>query len=329
MKALIKELVEAFGPSGYEEQVAELIRAKAQAVADDIRTHNLGNLIVLKKGTGGGKRVMISAHMDEIGLIVSYIDKKGFARFNPVGGLPISTMTGARVRFANGTVGVIYNEKDGWAGPGSLADCYIDTGATCPEDSPVQIGDVACINRPMEELGPRLTSKAMDDRIGCAVALQALLELPASPNDVYFVFSVQEEVGCRGAMVAAFGIEPDVAVAVDVTSWGDTPQAKPMAIELGKGPAIKVKDGGMLAHSGVKRWMVASAEAAGVPYQLEVLIGGTTDAYTIQTARAGVPTGCLSVPTRYVHSPSEVVDYNDVLNATRLMVQMLANPISW
>ncbi|MHB9034495.1 MAG: M42 family metallopeptidase [Anaerolineae bacterium] len=329
MKDLIQKLVEAYGPSGSEEQVRDIISALAQPKADALRTDNLGNLIALKKGTGGGKRIMISAHMDEIGLVVSYVDKKGFARIGNVGGIPIATLTGGRARFANGTIGVLYNEKDAWMGPGALADCYMDTGATSPEDSPVQVGDVACLHRPFEVLGKRLVSKAMDDRIGCAVALQALLEMTETPNDVYFVFSTQEEVGCRGAMVAAFGIEPEIGVSVDVTLTGDTPQAKPLAIDLGKGPAVKVKDSGMLAHPGVKRWMVATAERLGLPYQLEVLLGGTTDAYTIQTSRDGVAAGCLSIPTRYVHSPSEMVDYDDVLNSVKLLVGMLSTPVSW
>jgi tetrahedral aminopeptidase len=329
MKELIKKLVEAYGPSGCEEEVSAIIRSLIGGKVDEIRTDNLGNLIAFKKGTGQGKRIMISAHMDEIGLIVSYIDKKGFARMGQVGGIPIATLTGGRARFANGAIGVLYNEKDAWMGPGALADCYIDTGASSPETSPVKVGDVACLQRPLEDLGTRLVSKAMDDRIGCAVAVQAILEMTASPNDVYIVFSTQEELGCRGAMVAAFGIEPEIGVAVDVTLTGDTPQCRPMAVELGKGPAIKVKDSGMLAHPGVKKWMVATAERLGIPYQLEVLLGGTTDAYSMQTTGRGVAAGCLSVPTRYVHSPSEMVDYADVLNSVKLLVGMLSEPVTW
>jgi tetrahedral aminopeptidase len=329
MKELIKKLVEAYGPSGCEEEVSAIIRSEITGKVDDLRTDNLGNLIAFKKGNGRGKRIMISAHMDEIGLIVSYIDKNGYARIGQVGGIPIATLTGGRARFANGTIGVLYNEKDAWMGPGALADCYIDTGATSPETSPVKVGDVACLQRPLDDLGTRLVSKAMDDRIGCAVAVQALLEISTSPNDIYIVFSTQEELGCRGAMVAAYGIEPEIGVAVDVTLTGDTPQCRPMAVELGKGPAIKVKDSGMLAHPGVKRWMVATAERLGIPYQLEVLLGGTTDAYSIQTSRSGVAAGCLSVPTRYVHSPSEMVDYADVLNSVKLLVGMLSEAVTW
>jgi endoglucanase len=180
----------------------------------------------------------------------------------------------------------------------------------------------------MVETGDHLTSKAMDDRIGCAVLVQAMRDLDATPHDVYFCFSSQEEVGLRGAMTGAFGISPDVGIAVDVTGAGDTPEPqRKMATELGAGPAIKVKDGGMLATPWVKEWMVRVAEANDIPYQLEVLAGGTTDARAIQTTQAGIPAGCLSIVTRYIHSPSETVSYTDVVNSAKLLVAMLSNPI--
>jgi tetrahedral aminopeptidase len=145
---------------------------------------------------------------------------------------------------------------------------------------------------------------------------------------VHVVFTVQEEVGLRGATTSGFGVDPEVAIAVDVTDTGDTPECFPMAMHLGKGPAIKVRDGGMLAHTGVKDWLVRTAEGAGIPYQLEVLEGGTTDAKAIQTSRAGVPAGCVSVPTRYIHTPSEMVDPEDVRGAARLLVAALSGPIA-
>ena len=209
-----------------------------------------------------------------------------------------------------------------------MEELFIDLGATSPADAPMGVGDVACFDRPLEDLGRRLVAKAMDDRIACAIAAQTLLELQSTPHDVYFVFTTQEEVGPRGAMTAAFGIEPDVAVAIDVTLTGDTPEAKPMAVALGQGPAIKIKDSGMIAHPGVKDWMIRTAEAHGIPFQREVLAGGTTDAAAIQTTRAGVPAGCLSIPCRYVHTPSEMVDYGDVLNSVRLLKALLSGPIA-
>ena len=315
--------------SGHEAQVRALIAERVRDYADDVRTDALGNLIVLKEGTGGGKRVMVAAHMDEIGLIATFVDKKGFLRFGRLGGVRPLSVLGQRVRFGNGILGVIGAEK-GASGPAlpPWEEMYIDVGASSPEDAPVGVGDAACFDEPLVVQGNRLIAKAMDDRIGCALGVQALLELGETPNDVYFVFTVQEEVGIRGATVSAFGVEPEVALALDVTLVGDTPEASPMAVSLGQGPAIKVMDSGMLTHPGVKRWMVQTAERAGIPYQLEVLLAGATDAAAMQRSRAGVPAGCLSVPTRYVHSPSEVVDYGDVQAGVRLLVELLGNPIT-
>ena len=329
MKDTIKKLVEAWGPSGVEHRVRALIQQEISGLADTIRTDALGNLIALKKGSGSGSRVMLSAHMDEIGVIVSWVDEKGFVRVNPVGGVrPLYEVMG-RVAFENGTVGVIGMEKMDKADQvPPMEKLYVDVGATSREDCPVQIGDLGSFVRPMVEMGDRLIAKAMDDRIGCAVLVQTLRDLEASPHDIYFVFSSQEEVGLRGAMTSAFGISPDVGIAVDVTGAGDTPEPQSkMATKLGAGPAIKVKDGGMLATPWVKEWMVRTAEVSNIPYQLEVLAGGTTDARAIQTTQAGIPAGCLSIVTRYIHSPSETVSYRDVVDSARLLVAMLSRPI--
>ena len=167
----------------------------------------------------------------------------------------------------------------------------------------------------------------MDDRIGCAVLIQTMRELKKTPHDVFFVFTVQEEVGVRGATTSTFGIQPDIAIAVDVTDTGDTPEAGTMSVGLGKGPAIKVKDVGMLAHPGVKNLLVTTAQEARLPYQLEVLTMGSTDAMAMQVTREGVPTGVVSIPTRYVHTPSEMVDWNDVQNSVKLLVSLLGKPI--
>jgi putative aminopeptidase FrvX len=330
MKDTIKQLVEAFGPSGSEDQIRALIRQQIAGLADEVRTDTMGNLIATKKGSGTGKKIMLSAHMDEIGVIVSHVDEKGFARIEPIGGVRTLYEVMGRVQFENGAVGVIGVEKmDKPDAVPPMEKLYVDVGATSKADCPVKVGDVGCFLRPMVETGSHLTAKAMDDRIGCAVLVQAMRDLRSTPHDVYFVFSSQEEVGLRGAMTSAYGIVPDVGVAVDVTLTGDTPEpAAKMAVSLDKGPAIKVKDGGMLATPWVKEWMVRTAEANGIPYQLEVLVGGTTDARAIQTTQAGIPAGCLSIPCRYVHSPSETVSYSDVLNGVKLMVAMLSGPVN-
>ena len=158
--------------------------------------------------------------------------------------------------------------------------------------------------------------------------IQALKELTTTPHELFFIFSTQEEVGLRGATTAAYGVDPELALAVDVTRTGDTPKGVKMEVALGKGPAIKVRDSGMLSDPRVVRWMVETAEKAGIPYQLEVLEGGTTDARAMQLTRAGVPAGCLSIPTRYIHSPSEMVDYQDVQQSVRLLVALLSAPVT-
>ena len=330
MKELIKKLTETYGPSGHEERIREVIRAEIEGLADDIRVDALGNLIALKRGKGQGIKVMLAAHMDEIGIIVTHVDEKGFLRFAPVGGVRPLTLLGGRAVFADGTVGTFGMEKrepeEAKKIP-TFDKLYLDVGAKDKESVPVKVGDVACFQRPFVAQGDRLIAKALDDRIGCAVLIQVMRDLKETPHDVYFVFSVQEEVGLRGATTSTYGIQPDLGISVDVTRTGDTPEAHPMAVSLGAGPAIKVKDGRMLAHPAVKDLLVRTAEELGIPYQLEVLERGTTDAAAIQISREGVPAGCLSIPCRYVHTPSEMVDYNDVANAVKLLVAVLSKPI--
>ncbi len=329
MNDLIKKLVEAYGPSGFEEQMRELIRPEIEPYADEISVDALGNLIARKKGDGSGLKVMVAAHMDEIGVMVSHVTKEGFLRFTNIGGVFPHNLMGSRVQFANGVMGVIYCDKledRGKIHP--LNKHFIDVGASSKEDCPVRVGDAAGFVRPFMAQGSRLTAKSMDDRIGCAVAIEALKRLKATPHDVYFVFSVQEEVGTRGAQTAAQALNPDVGIAVDVTTTGDIPEARPMDVSLGKGPAIKVKDAGMIAHAGLVRLMRQRAEESGIPFQLEVLLGGSTDARSIQIANGGAAAGCISIPCRYVHSQSETLDADDVENGVKLLAEILANPLA-
>lgn len=329
MKALIQKLVETPSPSGFEAPVRALIRSEIEPFADEVNVDALGNLIARKGAqSGSGSRIMLAAHMDEIGVMVTHVDENGFARFTTIGGVRASNLPGSRVRFLNGLSGVIGIEKieDANKVP-SFQQMYIDLGAPTRAACPVRVGDVAAFDRPFQELGERLVAKAMDDRIGVAVLIETLRQLKTSPHELYFVFSVQEEVGLRGATTASFGVDPHIGLAVDVTGVGDTPRGIKMEVALGKGAAIKVRDSGMLSDPRVVRWMADTAEKAGILYQLEVLEAGTTDARAIQLSRAGVPSGCLSIPTRYIHSPSEMVDYNDVQNSVRLLVALLSAPV--
>ncbi len=325
---LIKKLVEAYGPSGFEDGMRELIRPEVEPYVDEIRVDALGNLIALKKGSEEGLRVMVAAHMDEIGVMVTHITEEGFLRFTNIGGVFPPTLMGNRVQFANGTIGVIYSERlESREKVHPLDKHYIDVGASSRDDCPVSVGDAAGFKRSFIAQGNFLSAKSMDDRIGCAVAIEALRRLESTPHDVYFVFSTQEEVGTRGAQAAANAIEPDVGLALDVTLTGDTPEGPHMAVELGKGPAIKVKDRGMIAHGGLVRLMKQRAQEADIPYQMEVLEAGSTDARSIQIAGPGSAAGTLSIPCRYVHSQSETVNAADVENSARLLVAILSGPI--
>ncbi len=329
MKSLIKSLVEITGPSGYESPVREFVQQEIAAHASDMRVDALGNLIVrLGEKAKDGRRIMLSAHMDEIGLAATHVDANGFVRFAAIGGVRPINCVGGRVRFMNGTQGVIYmDELHSPATLPRLDQLYIDVGASSPQDSPVRAGDVAAFVRPFIDLGNRLVSKAMDDRIAVAVLIETLKKVKKTVNELYFVFSTQEEVGLRGAATSAYGIDPEVALAVDVTVSPDVPRNFFMDIALGKGPAVKVMDSGMVADPRVVRWMADTAGKLKMPVQMEVLPGGTTDAYAIQVTRAGVITGCLSIPTRYIHSPSEMVDIRDVEQCVTLLTELVSKPV--
>jgi tetrahedral aminopeptidase len=326
MNDLIQKLVTAYGPSGFEGNVREIIRAEIEQYADSITTDPMGNLIVHKKGDGSGLKVMIAAHMDEIGVMVTHITDKGFARFTNIGGVNPQTFLGHRVLFENGTIGVIYSDRNtNRATVHGLDKHYLDVGATSKADCPVGVGDPAVFVGEFTAQGTRLTSKAMDDRIGCVVAIETLKRLAetGSPNDVYFVFSVQEEVGVRGAQTAANALTPDVGIALDVTLTGDMHEGMEMAVELGAGAAIKAKDSGMISHVGLVRLMKKRASEANIPHQIEVLAGGTTDARAMQIAGPGSAAGCISIPCRYVHSQSETVDGRDVEACVALLTEIL------
>lgn len=330
MIELIRKLVEAWSPSGYEHHVRDLIRAEVESLADEIRVDGLGNLIC--RVGNGEKKILIAAHMDEIGVMATYQEpKSGYFRFSPIGGVLHTTLIGGRVRFEDGTMGVIgAHDYLGEARTkiSDFNDLFIDV-SDGEGHSGIREGSPATFWRTFEQRGSRLVSKAMDDRIGCVVAIEAMRRInKQTPHTLYFVFTVQEEVGLRGARTAGQGLEPDLAIALDVTSTGDMVKNPKMRVKLGGGAAIKVHDPGLVVPPAVRDWMVARAEADGVPYQLELLAGGTTDAAAIQTAGAGVPSGAISIPCRFVHTTSETVDINDVEACINLLKGLLINPVA-
>ncbi|AOY78416.1 M42 family metallopeptidase [Clostridium formicaceticum] len=320
-------MLEIYSPAGNEERICTFIKGQIKDYVDEIRVDVLGNLIVRKKGNG--KKIMLAGHMDQIGLMVTYIDDKGFLRFTNVGGISPTISLSQRVIFQNGTIGVIGSEKIDDLKDFKLEKLFIDIGASSKEEAEtkVSIGDMAVYYTAALYDDKKVMSQAVDDRIGCFVMIEALKKLSTTENDLYFVFTVQEEVGTRGARTAAYDIAPDMAIAFDVTATGDTPKAKSMAVELGKGPAIKVKDNSILCHPKVKDYMVKQAEKNNIPYQLEILEFGGTDSGAIHLTRSGVPSGVLSIPCRYLHSNCEMVFLSDVKEAIELTVHILKNPI--
>jgi endoglucanase len=326
---LIRKLVEAWGPSGYEHHVRELIRAEVEPFADEIRVDGLGNLIC--RVGSGKKKIMIAAHMDEIGMMATFQERKsGYFRFSPIGGLLQTTMVGGRVRFEDGTIGVIGAHDYFGAARTTISDFddfYIDV-SDGNGNGKIREGSPAVFWRNMEQRGTRLIAKSMDDRVGCVVAIETMRALKKkTPHTLYFAFTVQEEVGLRGARTAAYGVEPDFAIALDVTSTGDMVKNPKMSVRLGGGAAIKVHDTGLVVPPAVRDWMIARAEKDKIPYQLELLTLGTTDAAAVQTSGAGVPSGAISIPCRFVHTTSETIEISDVQACIKLLKGLLSNPI--
>ena len=301
------------GPAGDESSVADAIEKLAAPYADKIKRDVMGNLIVRKKGSG--PKVMFAAHMDSIGFIITHIDEKGFLRFGKVGGLRPNSCLHTPVRFKNGVRGVVSLDCGVEPKDMTLEDLYIDVGAKSREEAQglVRIGDTAVFDGPAFAAGDRLVSPYMDDRIACVVLLKALETLGKSDNDLYFVFTVQEELGLRGAKTAAYGIDPDYGVAVDVT-WSDdelNPRHRGSST-AGGGASIKVMDGSVICHPQMVKRLEELAVAREIPYQMDVIRQGGTDAGSIHLTRSGVYTGGVSIPCRYMHSPVEMVDARDV-----------------
>jgi len=335
---LLKDMDEIISVSGYEDEMRNYIIKELEPFSDELWSDSMGNLIAVKKGAGEGK-VMIAAHMDEIGLMVKHVSKEGFIRFAPVGGWTPIILPGQRVliKTSKGDVvkGVIGSKPPHIMKPEEakqvipIEDLFIDIGASSKEEVSklgIEIGSPVVIDRGASRLvGDIVTGRAFDNKVGVAVMIEAFKSVENPSFDIYAVATAEEEVGLKGARVAAFSIAPDVGLALDTTIASDIPgvdESKHIT-KLGKGPAIKVMDGrsgsGLIASPAVRKKLMEVAEDLGIPYQLELLTGGTTDASIIQLTKEGVPTGAVSIPTRYIHSPIETLNLSDVLNAVKLV----------
>lgn len=312
---LIETLNSAHGPSGDEGDVRAVIETLAKPYADEVSTDTLGNLIVRKKGNG--PKVFFAAHMDSIGFIVTHIEEKGFLRVGRLGGISPKEAVYTPVRFKNGVRGVLIPEEKADFGKLKLDECFIDIGARSEEEARklVRVGDTAVYDTAVfaNEGSGQVFSPYLDNRISCAVLLSSLERLPRDcPNDLYFAFTVQEEVGLRGARTAAFGVDPDYGIAVDVTDVDDTPGSeKSGTTQLGRGAAVKVMDSSVICHPVVVAKLEDLAQARNIPVQRDILRGGGTDAGAIHTTRMGVRTGGISVPCRYIHTPNEAANLAD------------------
>ncbi len=317
---VLQTLNAAHGPSGDEGDVREAIAALARPWADEVRTDTMGNLIVRRKGSG--PRVLFAAHMDSIGFIVTHIEKEGFLRVGRLGGIAPKEAAYTPVCFKNGVRGVFVPEEKADFAKLKLDECYLDIGAGDEEEarSMVRVGDTAVYQSPAFQNKGKVISPYLDNRISCAVLLAALEGLGECRNDLYFVFTAQEEVGLRGARTAAWAVDPDWAVAVDVTDVDDTPGSeKSGTVRLGKGAAIKVMDSSVICHPQVVWKLEELAQSQDIPFQKDIMRGGGTDAGAIHTTRLGVRTGGVSIPCRYVHTPVETADLSDAEACVRLV----------
>mgnify|MGYP000583305804 CR=1 FL=1 len=317
---LIQTLTAAPGPSGNEGGVREVIARLAAPYAQEITTDTLGNLIVHKPGQG--PKVMLCAHMDSIGFIVTHVEEEGFLRVGKLGGVAPVEALYTPVRFQNGVRGVFVKEEKAEDKGLKLDACYVDIGAKSREEalSMVQVGDTAVYDSPTFCNGDKVVSPYLDNRIACAILLKVLESLKETPNDLSLVFTAQEEVGLRGARTAAWSIAPDWALAVDVTDVDDTPGTERCGtVQLGKGAAVKVMDSSVICHPQVVQTLERLAKEQNIPVQRDIMRAGGTDAGAVQAARLGVLTGGVSVPCRYIHTPVEMASLEDAQRCVQLL----------
>ncbi len=334
MYSLIKKVVCCPGVSGNEKQIAALLEKEVAPFVDETYTDALGNLIAIKYGNlpdGERKKLLYCAHMDEIGFIVTYIEENGFIRFAPIGGINFVAAAFTHVVFANGEKGILVPESGVKASDLAADKCVVDIGATSAKEASrkVKIGDCFSLAHNLSKLGAnRAVGRPIDDRIGCAIMIEVAKKLADNcPHDMYYVFSVQEEVGCRGARPAGFSIAPDIALAFDVTGTGDTQGSKPMAVKLGGGAAIKIKDGSVICSGEVVSKLQKLAKEQKITAQNEILLYGGTDTSVLQAAGIGAYAGCISIPSRYIHSGVEMIDLRDVTACTDLALAFAIDPI--
>lgn len=343
IKAALARYSNAFGVSGNEGKIFEMLKKDLTDYVDTIEKDTMGNLIAVRKGTQDGPKIMLAAHMDEIGLMVKHVDENGFLKFVKIGGWFDQTLLNQRV-VVHGSVGDIYGvvgskpphvmTPEDSKSPVKHKDMFIDIGATSQEEAlklGIRPGVYISLDRDFKELANnRVTSKSFDNRAGVVIMLEAVKRLSGKKlkSTVYAVGTVQEEVGLKGAKTSAYSCNADAAIAIDTTIPGDHPgiTKNDSSLEIGKGPVVTVVDAsgrGLIAHPTVLKWLEESAQKSKIPIQYGVGEGGTTDATAIHLTNSGIPTGTISIATRYIHSPVEVLDINDMESGIQLVVSAI------
>ncbi len=329
----LEKLSNASGVAGREQEVRELLIKMLKPHADEIVVDRLENVIAIKKGKKTAPKVMLAAHMDEVGLMVKNITKDGFLQFTKMGGIDDRILLAQKVN--------VYTEKNKLPGVvGSkpphiqkeeerkkiftFDEMFIDIGAENRDDAKamgVKVGDSVAFDVTFRKIGKdAVMGKAFDNRAGCAVMIETFKALEKTDCTVYAAGTVQEELGLRGAGTAAYGIDPDVGIALDVTIAGDVPGVREFdtTVKMGKGPALTVSDSGLVTNPKVLRLFMEAASENKIDYQLETGLLGTTDAARIALTRQGIPSGTISVPARYIHSPTGLISLKDAQNAAKL-----------
>ena len=335
-ETLFKRLIETPGVPGREERQREIAREELGSLTDEVRTDSLGSVIGTRQGRDD-VRVMIAAHMDEIGFLVKHVDDKGFIRLQPLGGHDPANMVSQRVivTTANGATlrGALqpvrtppHLARDEEQKPPKVEDFFVDLGLSADEvKEAVRVGDYVTMDRTLERVGDNYIGKAMDDRIGVFVMIEALRALREHEAMIHAVATSQEEVGLRGAEASGSALAPTVVVALDITLAVDVPGAKDEGkiTELGKGVGLKIMDSSFISHPKLVEHFQRIADREGIPYQMEILPAGGTDAGGVQRLHGGIPAITLSVPCRYVHTPNEMVTEKDVQSAIDLLARYL------
>ncbi len=333
MMKYLKELTELKGVSGFEDDVREYIKEKIKEKVDELFVDRMGNLLALKKGNGEGKKILLDAHMDEVGFMVTNINEDGTLSFAPVGGVDPRVIIGKQVQVGKDTIGVIgykavHLQREGMMNTPKYSELKIDIGAKSKQEAEkqVKIGDMVAFTTNYEEHGDFVIAKALDDRCGCSVLMDLIDELTnknSLTNDIYFAFTVQEETGLRGPAIIAEQLKVDVAIAVETTTSGDDPELEKQlwSTHLGNGPAITFMHSGYVVHQEIFEGLVQTAKENNIPFQYKMRTVGGTNAR--RYAVTGIPAGVVSVPARYIHSPVSSINRNDYKHTLNLLKTFL------